>query len=223
MSTLSRERLVDLSWRLWKLCEEGRFSDADLINAALDELAQFAGDDAPDREARADGTPVATANICVDPSPVPLVTDLRWDANYLAATSVPNKGALLRISFRASQAADRIEALEQLLGEAVHVDEAFLAEAEVSERDDAIRELMADRPVDLASDDRLIPLPDGRVAVVAKDLRVGDVVEGVLVASVDLRPAESFDHIDVEMGSGQRLIYATGTGTLVLLDKAAES
>lgn len=63
-------------------------------------------------------------------------------------------------------------------------------------------------------DRRLIPLPGGRIAVTAQDLKVGDVVDGSpVIADDEGEPRHRGKYV-------WDLWYE---GTLVLLDKAAES
>lgn len=69
------------------------------------------------------------------------------------------------------------------------------------------------------SDPRLIPLPSGRIAVAAQDLRVGDVVDGW-----NVREVQKDDGVWVALASrGITADTSYADGTLVLLDKAAES
>lgn len=193
MSTPVREQLAHLSWRL---CEEGRFCDADLINATLDGLTQFAWEGNWERSAdeRRDGS-------IPSPSQVPLVERLRTLANWLRKWSAASALQYELEAKSIDEAADRIEELE-----AIKVEQA----ARIWDLEDATWASNVDSD---PTDPRLIPLPGGRVAVAAQDLRVGDVVDGNEIKKLKSRVVKF-------SGSDWEFTYAPGT--LVLLAKAAD-
>lgn len=216
MSTPVREQLAHLSWRL---CEEGRFCDADLINATLDGLTQFAGEGASTREGEEGDDRVGNSDhvAVATPSPVPLVERLRLGAVSVKrqCTHYDGDGSCCgwrKIAADMTEAADRIEELE-----AIKVEQA----ARIWDLEDATWASNVDSD---PTDPRLIPLPGGRVAAAAQDLRVGDVVAGLEVQTTTDGGRGLTNYDDPSSNQDVWLsLHHTLPGTLVLLDKAAAS
>lgn len=156
------------------------------------EIDQFAGEGVGPSHSPESPSPVPAA-----PSLVERLRDHANDSDENHGTGDPSVCGHCNRTEAMREAADRIEELE-------------------AERIEYMEAAFKPRPVDLASDDRLIPLPGGRIAVAAQDLRAGDVVQGWPIT--ELRE-DRFGCVALVVGSD---FFSWPYGALVLLDKAAD-